>query len=84
MQQGKISVISLEGDAWQVSGNQKERLRSGAVLSSGTNIVTGPNGVVSLLFENGSTINIRPGSKFSIDQFLVDPFDTANVDHWYR
>ena len=31
MQQGKISVISLEGDAWQVSGNQKERLRSGAV-----------------------------------------------------
>ncbi len=80
MQQGKISVISLEGDAWQVSGNQKERLRSGAVLSSGTNIVTGPNGVVSLLFENGSTINIRPGSKFSIDQFLVDPFDTANVD----
>jgi streptogramin lyase len=36
---------------------------------------------VELAFENGSSVVVKPGSEFSIDQFLADPFDSQEVDY---
>jgi sugar lactone lactonase YvrE len=36
---------------------------------------------VELAFENGSCVVVKPGSEFSIDQFLADPFDSQEVDY---
>ncbi|MBE2179257.1 MAG: FecR domain-containing protein [Chthoniobacterales bacterium] len=79
---GNIRAVKVEGTAWQISGasGAKERLREGAFLRQGATVETAGNGNVILLFENGSTMQIRPGTRFSISEFLIDPFDPAAVD----
>lgn len=79
---GNIRAVKVEGTAWQISGGSgaKERLREGAFLKQGATIETTSNGNVVLLFENGSTMQIRPGTRFSIAEFLIDPFDATAVD----
>lgn len=79
---GNIRAVKVEGTAWQTpgSGGSKERLREGAFLKQGATVETAGNGNVILLFDNGSTMQIRPGTKFSISEFLIDPFDTGSVN----
>lgn len=77
---GNIRAVKVEGTAWQSDASgAKERLREGAFLKQGATVETAGNGNVILLFDNGSTMQIRPGTKFSISEFLVDPFDTGRV-----
>ncbi|MBJ7327815.1 MAG: FecR domain-containing protein, partial [Chthoniobacterales bacterium] len=77
---GTIWAAKVEGNAW-VESAAKTRLVEGAKISAGSTIVTEANGNVVLLFENGSTINIRPGTKFSIKEFSCEPFDRSKVDY---
>jgi sugar lactone lactonase YvrE len=56
-------------------------LKRGDFLSQGVRIVTGQNASVELAFENGSSVVVKPGTEFSIDQFLADPFDTQAIDY---
>ena len=44
-------------------------------------MITSNDARVILLFQNGSTVDLQPGTKFSVDQFLVDPFDTEKIDY---
>ena len=80
---GNIRAVKVEGTAWQiVSGSgQRERLQEGDFLRQGNAVETTGDGGVILLFDNGSTMNLRPNTIFSIDQFLRDPFEAEKVDY---
>lgn len=82
MVRGNIRAVKVQGTAWQINSNgQKERLREGAFLRQGSSVETASDANVILLFENGSTMNIRPGTRFTIAEFLINPFDPAQVDY---
>ena len=80
---GYIRAIKVEGTVWQVirGTGQRERLREGDFLLQGNVVVTSADSRVILLFQNGSTVNLQPGTTFSIDQFLVDPFAAEGLDY---
>lgn len=80
---GHIRAIKVEGTVWQISkgSGQRERLKEGDFLLQGNAVVTTANGRVILLFQNGSTINLQPGTRFAVDEFLVDPFPTEELDY---
>jgi len=80
---GHIRAIKVEGTVWQISkgSGQRERLKEGDFLLQGNAVVTTANGRVILLFQNGSTINLQPGTRFAVDEFLVNPFPTEDLDY---
>jgi len=80
---GHIRAVKVDGTAWQIkqAGGQRERLSEGDFLRQGNVVETASDGSVILLFDNGSTMNLRPGSKFSINEFLREPFDTQTIDY---
>lgn len=80
---GHIRAIKVEGTVWQISkgSGQRERLKEGDFLLQGNAVVTTANGRVILLFQNGSTVNLQPGTRFAVDEFLVDPFPTEELDY---
>jgi sugar lactone lactonase YvrE len=83
MKAGKIRVIEVSGSGAKsisAQGSSSE-LKRGDFLSQGVRVVTGQNASVELAFENGSSVVVKPGTEFSIDQFLADPFDTQAIDY---
>lgn len=76
---GAIWAAKVEGSAW-IEGSSRTRLIQGKQIEVGAKIVTEANGNVILLFENGSTINVRPGTTFSIKEFACEPFDRSKVE----
>jgi len=80
---GQIRAVKVQGNVWQVikANGQKERLKEGDFFRQGNMIETTGNGSAVLLFDNGSVIDLRPNTKFSIDEFLVEPFDRDKVDY---
>lgn len=79
-QSGVIWAAKVEGNAWLEAG-AKTRLTEQSKIPPGSTIVTEGNGNVILLFQNGSTVNIRPGTRFSIKEFSCDPFDTSKIEY---
>ncbi|MFM8808174.1 MAG: FecR domain-containing protein, partial [Chthoniobacterales bacterium] len=77
---GAIWAVKVDGDAW-IEGAARTRIVKDAVIPAGASIRTEANGSVVLLFQNGSTINIRPSSKFSIQEFSCDPFDPSKINY---
>ena len=79
---GNIRAIKVDGTAWQIIGGsgQRERLDEGDFLRQGNTVETTSDSRVVLLFENGSTIQLQPKTKFSVEAFMVDPFDTGKTD----
>ena len=80
---GNIRAVKVDGTAWQTIGSQgqRQRLKEGDFLIQGNAVITSNDARVILLFHNGSTVDLQPGTKFSVDQFLVDPFDTEKIDY---
>ena len=80
---GNIRAVKVDGTAWQTIGSQgqRQRLKEGDFLIQGNAVITSNDARVILLFQNGSTVDLQPGTKFSVDQFLVDPFDTEKIDY---
>lgn len=76
---GAIWAAKVEGNAW-IDGSSRTRLVQGKQVEVGAKIVTEANGNVILLFENGSTINVRPGTTFSIKEFACEPFDHSRTE----
>ena len=76
---GSIWAVKVEGNAWLDSG-ARTRLKQDAKIAAGATIETEANGNVVLLFENGSTVNIRPSTRFSIKEFSCEPFDSSKVE----
>lgn len=82
MKPGKIRVIKLSGAKVKCIGKGGiSELKQGQFISQGTVIITGPEASVELAFENGSSIIVKPGSEFSIDRFLQEPFDQKDIDY---
>ena len=83
MAAGHIRAVKVEGTAWQIIGGngQRERLKEGDFVRQGNAVETSGGSAVILLFDNGSTMNVRPNSKFSINEFLRGPFDVQKVDY---
>ena len=79
---GNIRAVQVDGTAWQIIGGsgQRERLDEGDFLRQGNTVETTSDSRVVLLFENGSTIQLQPKTKFSVEAFMVDPFDTGKTD----
>jgi len=83
MKAGKIRVIEVSGSGARAISAQgaSSELKRGDFLSQGVRVVTGREASVELAFENGSSVVVKPGTEFSIDQFLADPFDTQAIDY---
>lgn len=83
---GKIRVLEVEGTGSAAIDEQgrKQTIEQGLFLSQGTRIVTGLESSVVLAFENGSQVVVKPGSDFSVDKFLQNPFDSEDVDYRSR
>jgi hypothetical protein len=80
---GNIRVIKVTGSSAQLlsSAGQKTTLKEGMFIQQGSKILTGGDSSVSLVFENGSSVQVEPSSQFSIDQFVQDPFNNQNLDY---
>jgi len=80
---GFAKVLEVEGgDAMAVDPDGKrEPLRVGDFLPQGSSISTGLKSKVDLLFENGTTVRIDPGSEFSLDRLMTSPFNADSIDY---
>jgi hypothetical protein len=79
---GNIRVVKVEGQDVQLeSAGQSSPVREGAFIRQGTTIKTGKDSSVVLLFDNGTTLNIKPESEFAVEKFAQDPFDANGVDY---
>jgi hypothetical protein len=80
---GFARVLRVEGsDALVVAPNgASEPLRVGDLLQQGSSVSTGPKSKVDLLFENGTTIRIEPGTEFSLDRLMISPFEADSIDY---
>ena len=79
---GNVRAVSVTGNAFQdTKKGQSIRLKEGDFLNQGSTVRTSGDARVILLFDNGSTIEVRPDTRFSIDEFLIDPLDTESIDY---
>lgn len=76
-QLGKVKAFMIRGDVTYVNNatGQEAPLRRGMELTSGNTVVTGENATCLLLFSNGASINLTPGSKLDVSKFEQQPFD---------
>jgi hypothetical protein len=83
MNLGNIRVVKVEGrDAKLVDASgQTSTLKEGAFIRQGAKIQTGKEASVVLLFDNGTTVNIKPETEFAVEKFAQDPFDANGVDY---
>jgi len=80
---GNVRVIKVTGSSAQLLsvGGKKTPIKEGTFIQQGSKILTGGDSTVSLVFENGSAVQVEPSSQFSIDEFVQDPFDSKNIDY---
>jgi hypothetical protein len=80
---GNVRVIKVTGSSAQLltAAGKKTPLKEGVFIQQGSKILTGRDSTVSLVFENGSSVQVEPSSQFSIDQFVQDPFSSDNLDY---
>ncbi|MFM8829499.1 MAG: FecR domain-containing protein, partial [Spartobacteria bacterium] len=83
MNLGNIRVVKVEGrDAKLVDATgQTTPLKEGAFIRQGAKIQTGKEASVILLFDNGTTVNVKPETEFAVEKFAQDPFDANGVDY---
>lgn len=80
---GNVRVIKVTGSSAQLltAAGKKTPLKEGLFIQQGSKILTGGDSTVSLVFENGSSVQVEPSSQFSIDQFVQDPFNSDNLNY---
>ncbi|MBJ7258236.1 MAG: FecR domain-containing protein [Chthoniobacterales bacterium] len=80
---GQIRAVKVDGTVWKVvqSSGQRARIKVGDFILQGNLVETAGDGSVLFLFDNGSTMNLRPNTKFSVSEFLREPFDVQKVDY---
>lgn len=83
MNLGNIRVVKVEGSEVQLldAAGKSAPLREGNFIRQGAQIKTGKGSSAVLLFDNGTTVNVKPESEFSIERFAQDPFDANGVDY---
>ena len=80
---GNVRVIKIIGRTAKTLDREGKTsaIKNGEFLRQGSHVFTGSEGDVTLLFDNGSTIQLAPETEFSIDQFIQDPFEAKVVDY---
>jgi len=80
---GNVRVVKIEGTGVRLvdSSGETKNLKEGTFLRQGSKILTDKESNVVLLFDNGTTVNIKPDSEFSIEKFAQDPFEASGVDY---
>ena len=83
MNLGNIRVVKVEGRSVQLldASGQSSTLKDGVFIRQGATIKTGKDSSVVLLFDNGTTVNVKPDSEFAVEKFAQDPFDANGVDY---
>ncbi|MFM8764885.1 MAG: FecR domain-containing protein [Spartobacteria bacterium] len=83
MNLGNIRVVKVEGKEVQLvdASGQTSPLKEGSFIRQGAKIQTGKEASVVLLFDNGTTVNIKPETEFAVEKFAQDPFDANGVDY---
>lgn len=78
MSPGVIRVVKIIGlvTAIEKATERSIELNTGDRLKEGYAVETGPESQATLLFSNGATISMDQNSKFSIDEFIQEPFQT--------
>lgn len=80
---GNIRVLEIAGKDVEIidATGKISKLKQGEFLRQGVRIVTGTESSATLIFENGSSIRVEPGSEFSIEKFTQDPFNPEGLDY---
>lgn len=83
MNLGNIRVVKIEGKGVKLvdATGQSSQLKEGSFIRQGATIQTGKGASVVLLFDNGTTVNIKPESEFAVEKFAQDPFNANGVDY---
>lgn len=83
LEPGYISVIDVAGDAKILTTGQPDGSvpAKGMNLRIGDTVVTGPGGRVGLAFSNGSLFEVAENSRFSVQEFLQEPWKFS-VEEW--
>lgn len=84
-QTGTIMIIQVSGDAKVTTAEKPNGVPAikGMNLRIGDTVVTGPGGRVSLAFSNGSLFEVTENTKFSVQEYLQEPW-TFTVDGWNK
>jgi hypothetical protein len=83
LQPGNILVMDVVGDV-KILGDRNPNGSSpakGTNLAAGDTIVTGAGGRVGLAFSNGSLFEVLENSKFSVQEYLQEPWKFS-VEEW--
>jgi hypothetical protein len=83
MMLGNIRVQEVQGKGVKLvdSYGKTTDLKEGDFVRQGVQIITGPEGRVVLIFENGSLIQVNPNSEFAIEKFHQDPIGATELDY---
>lgn len=80
--EGSVRVIKVEGATVEVMANGLPiQIQTGTILKQGSQIKTGKDGVVDLMFDNGAVLEITPNTEFLIKNFEREAFDPTGVDY---
>lgn len=84
-QTGTIMIIDVSGDAKVLTSEKPDGVPAtkGMNLRIGDTVVTGPGGKVSLAFSNGSLFEVTENTKFSVQEYLQEPW-TFTVEGWNK
>lgn len=83
LQPGYILVMEVAGDVKILSGRDSNGTvpTKGTNLAAGDTIVTGTGARAALAFSNGSLYEVAENSKFSVQEYLQEPW-TFSVEGW--
>jgi hypothetical protein len=83
LQPGYILVMEVVGDVKILSGRDSNGTvpTKGMNLAAGDTIVTGSGARAALAFSNGSLYEVAENSKFSVQEYLQEPW-TFSVEGW--
>jgi len=78
-----VRVIKVKGTPMVTTTADKPstELKEGTFLEQGVSIKTDKNSEAVLLFSNGTTMTVKPGTTLALDEFLETPFDSTKVDY---
>ena len=80
--EGSVRVMKKNGAPIELSVNGASmEIQVGTILKQGSKVKTGASASVTLMFDNGAVLEIKPETEFLIEQFERDPFDPAGVDY---
>jgi len=71
---GNVVIAKIKGDVNVIGADGKSAAaKEGMKITQGSTIVTGADGSATLLFSNGSLINLGKESKLKVDEFTQKP-----------